>query len=451
MKQRILALLLVTALALGLCGMSVFAADPAGTEQSSAEQQEGGPLPDPASSDAGGEQPEERGGSGEVDGESEELDAAQAELVPDAVGTLSFSNLSGRMRENNFNLLALEESIASIEAIDYEKMTDDIRKQINQIANIQWSMITMPGGMGSIAAASMDSAYDALRDTFDDLKDGVIQEDNAAVIRQLRNAQDQIVMAAESIYVALTEMELTDRTLDRTLDALDRTIQEMGLRYDLGQISALTLQQTKAGRTSAVSGQQTLEMNIANYKSQLELMIGAELTGGIRLQPLPGVTAQELAAMDLEADLEAAKGISYSLFAAKRTLDDAQESFKDAGKDYNYNTSKYQYVSAQHTWQSAQYTYSAAVQSFENSFRTLYNQVKDYQQILAAAKTALACEKDSYAAAQLKFEQGGLSQNKLQEATDKVSDAQDKVDGAAIDLFSAYNNYRWAVDHGILN
>ena len=37
------------------------------------------------------------------------------------------------------------------------------------------------------------------------------------------------------------------------------------------------------------------------------------------------------------------------------------------------------------------------------------------------------------------------------DAKDKVSEAQDKVDGAAIDLFSAYNNYRWAVDHGILN
>ena len=83
--------------------------------------------------------------------------------------------------------------------------------------------------------------------------------------------------------------------------------------------------------------------------------------------------------------------------------------------------------------------------------RSLYLQVKDYQQVLAAARTSLAVEEDSFAAAQLKFEQGTISQNALLEAKDKVSAAQETVDGAEIDLFSAYNNYRWAVDRGILN
>lgn len=271
------------------------------------------------------------------------------------------------------------------------------------------------------------------------------------MIRQLENAQDQIAMAAESLYIALSEMEISNQSLDRQLTALDRTIQEMELRYDLGQISALTLQQTKAGRTALVSGQQTLQMNIGNYKAQLEMLIGAEQTGNIRLQALPQVTGEQLADMDLEADLAAAKEVSYALFDAKRTLDDAKETFDDTAKKYIYNTQKYQYVSAQHTWEAAQYTYNATIQSFENSFRTLYNQVKDYQQVLAAAKTALAVEQDNYAAKQLKYDQGDLSKNKLLDAADEVTAAQEKVDNAAIDLFSAYNSYRWAVDYGILN
>lgn len=158
-----------------------------------------------------------RWGSG---GEQEEQAPAE-EYIPDPVGSISFTNLEHRLRENNLNLLALEESIQAIEAIDYEKMTDDIRKQINQIAQAQWGMITgIPGGIGSIAASSMDAAYDSLRDTFDDLKDGKIQEDNAAVIRQLENAQEQIIMAAESLYVALVDLELNDSALDRQLTAL---------------------------------------------------------------------------------------------------------------------------------------------------------------------------------------------------------------------------------------
>ena len=364
------------------------------------------------------------------------------------MGTVSFANVSRRLRENNLSVLSLEENINAIKAIDYEKMGDDIRKNLNSIADAQWFM-TISGNC--FAAKSMSSSYESLKDTFDDIRDGKLQEDNEAVIRQLENAQDQVAMAGESLYIALTEMELNGQTLSRSITALDRTIKELNLRYDLGQISALTLEQTKAGRTSALSGQETLTMNICTYKTQLEQMIGAELTGKIKLQGLPQVTDQQLAAMDLDKDLAAAKEASYTLFAAQRTLDDARDDFKDTAEANMYNTGKYQYVAAQHQWQAAQYTYNAAVQSFETSFRTLYLQVKDYQQVLQAAKTALATEQDNFAAAQKKHDLGNLSDNALADAKDKVSEAQDKVDGAAIDLFSAYNNYRWAVDHGILN
>ena len=445
-------LILAAAVALTLCGMSAFAADPEETGQAASSQSQAATQQTDLTGAAAAESTyaatqEVEQTSVESAGESTDT---PAELTPDPVGTISFANLGSRVRENNFNLLALDETIAAIESIDYDKMTDDIRKNINKIAGAQWDMSSIPV-VGSIAAASLQQSYDALKDTFDDLKDGKLQEDNAAVTRQLRNAQNQVVKASESLYIALTELEKNDQTMDRSLAALDRTIQELELRYQLGQISALTLEQTKAGRTSLVSGQQTLGMNIANYKIQLEQMIGAELSGSIQLQPLPQVSEKELKSMDLDADLAKAKEASYTLFAAKRTLSDAQEDFKDAGEDNLYNENKYQYKAAQHNWQAAQFTYNATVQSFENNFCTLYLQVKDDQQVLAAAKTALACEQDTYSSMQLKFEQGTISQNKLQDAADKVSAAEDKVNSAAIDLFSAYNNYRWAVEYGILN
>jgi len=447
MKRRDTALLLSAVLALSLLGAASLAAEGEGPPLTGVPVQIGGaPEEDAAPSDLVLAAQTE----GDSSSEGEEEPSDVEEYIPDPVGTISFTNLERRLRENNYNLLALEETIASVEVIDYDKMKEDLRKILNGIARSQWIMVEMGQG-DSYPATMLAQQYGALRETFDDLKDGVIQEDNAAIVRQLRNAQDQIVMAGESLYVAMVELELNDRGLDRSLDALDRTLQELELRYQLGHISSLTLQEAKGGRTALVSGKETLEMNLSNLKLQLELMIGAEQTGEIRLQSLPQVTAEQLAEMDLEEDLAAAKEASYELFAAKRTLEDAQEDFKDAGRDYSYNEKNFHYVSAQHAWQAAQHTYNAAVQNFENSFRTLYNQVKDYQQILSAAQTALAVEQSSYAAAQLKHEQGRLSQNGLLEAEDKVEEAREKVESAAIDLFSAYHNYRWAVDHGILN
>lgn len=461
--RRTIAAILAAALTLTMCGVSAVAAGEANSsaapdssvsaqaDQADSSAAVGGTPEDSSAADTSAADSSQADASGEdqtaQDADTEEHPEPEI-ITPDAVGTVSFANVSRRLRENNLSVLSLEENINAIKAIDYDKMTDDIRKSLNGIADAQW-FLTISGN--SFAAKSMSSSYDSLKDSFDDIRDGKLQEDNEAVIRQLENAQDQVAMAGESLYIALTEMELNGQTLSRSITALDRTIKELNLRYDLGQISALTLEQTKAGRTSALSGQETLTMNIGTYKTQLEQMIGAELTGKIKLQGLPQVTAQQLAAMDLDKDLAAAKEASYTLFAAQRTLDDARDDFKDTAEDYMYNTGKYQYVTAQHQWQAAQYTYNAAVQSFETSFRTLYLQVKDYQQVLQASKTALATEKDNFAAAQKKHDLGNLSDNALADAKDKVSEAQDKVDGAAIDLFSAYNNYRWAVDHGILN
>lgn len=475
LNRKLTALLLVGAIALGLGGASVLAADqPLGEADSQAQ------APEPARADTSA-QSEDTPSSPE-DGENQETSAQPGEdtpeegadpapeASPDPAGTLSFANVDQRVRAGNLNYLVLEESIAQVEAIDYEELQEDLREGLNDIANLQWqthmsgSMIPPTGndaldqalqGMLSMSASSasqsLQSQYDALREQFDDLKDGKIQQDAADSVRQLRATQDNLVMLTQSMYIQLSELQATDAALDRGLAALDRTIQEMELRYQLGQISALTLQQTRASRTSLLSQQQTLASSAQTLTMNLESMIGADLTGSLRLSALPQVSQEELDAMDLEADLAAAKEASYELYAAKKTLDDAQETYEDAGDQYHYNDRHYEFVQAQHAWQAAQYTYDGAVQSFELSFRTLYAQVKDYQQVLQAAQTALAVEQDNCAVDQLKYEQGTISKNALLTAQDDLAAAEETVATAQRNLFSAYNNYRWAVDSGILN
>ena len=411
MKRRAAALLLAAAMVLTLCGASVLAAE---------ENKEGG------NPESGEEVP-----------------------VTDPVGSLTFANLDRRLRENNFNLLALEENISAIQSINYEALKESLRDGLNQIAEAQWGLISMgsmAGPLGSLATASsmesLQQAYNGLRDTFDDLKEGKIQADNADLIRQLRSAQNQIVMASEAMYIALGGMEQTLTRVDRGLETMDRTLQEMELRHSLGQISQLTLQDVRAGQTSLESGRQTLVTNIRTYKMQLELMIGAELTGSIRLGDLPEVTAAQLEAMELETDLEAYLAASYDLYAAKKTLDDAEEDFKDAQKKHGYNTAWHEY---------ARYVYVSATQGAEMRFRTLYYQVRDNAQVLEAARAALTSKEADYAAMELKYAQGNISRNQLLSAQDEVEEARDKVHSAALDLFTSYNNYRWAVDYGILN
>ena len=441
MRKRILAFVLAAAL-IGSLLVTAAVAEEDGAPAETAQSGESVPTENESGETAAVTDGESTAGETQ-----EPQQDAQTEIpAPDPVGQLSFANLENRMRENNLTILMLEESIASIDEIDFDKQIDDLRQQLNKIA----ASITILRLMGdSEAADALQANYDSMKAQFDQLYEGDVQDDYDAAVRQLRNTEDQMIKTAETIYINILELQNTDAQLQRSLAAMNRTVQEMELRYDLGQISALQLQQTESGRTQLKSSLETVEMNLDNLIVQMEVMIGAEQTGALKLGEIPDVTDEQIAAMDLEKDLAAAKEVSYALFDAQKTLNDAKETYEDAidGKGIN----SYQRKSAEHTWKAAQYTYEAAVQSFELSFRTAFNAVADQQQILKASRTALALQQDTYASMELKYQQGSISKNALQDAKDDLDDAQTAVDTARHNLFTAYRTYRWAVDKGLLN
>lgn len=387
-------------------------------------------------------------------------DGESVVIVPDELGTVSYANVENRMRENNLTILSVQENVDLLEELDYDELEADLREQMNKLITAKWAMTMgypeygIPGTVdrNSFAAQQLQQGYDAMNETFESIRDGELQEDNEGLIRQMKDVQAQIIMGGEMLYATLAGLEVTEAQLQRQLASLNRTVEELELRYGMGQVSALQLTQAKAGRTQLVSGLETLQMNIRNAKAQLELMLGAEQTGKIRLMAMPEVTQVQLETMDVERDLLTAKENSYTLYAAAVTLEDEREAYEEAFKTHYYNdqlpTAQKQ---AQHTWQAAQYTYNATLQDFELKFRQLYAQVQDYVQILNAAKVSLESEKAEFAAAELRYQQGTISKNAYLTAQDDLKAAEETVQTASNDLFASYNTYCWAVRHGILN
>jgi len=454
MKKRWTALLL----ALALCGVPALAAgsgvptpETAQSIQRSGAEEDGSASEASAGETAGETTGETTGeAAGEAARDAEPLpspagpDGEEApELEPDSLGEVSFANVERRMREKNLQVLSLQENVESLENLDYDEMYEDLRESLNSINAAQYMLFQI--GQGGSAASELEQSYAAVRKQFEDVKNGKLQRNNAGTIRQLKNLQDQIVMAGESMYTALVSMETQEAALERQLSALDRTLEELELRYKLGQISALQLSEARAGRSSLESGLETLRMNIRVYKVQLELMLGAEQTGKIKLGGVPAVTAAQLDSMDPEADLEAAKKASYELYAARQELSDAYGPQSAPG--FAGNAAQ----AARHTYQAARYTYENTVQNYELKFRTLYSQVRDNKQILEAARVSLACQESAYAAQELKYRQGNISHNALLSAEDDLAEAKEAVRTASENLFASYNSYRWAAEHGILN
>lgn len=469
MKKRYIAGMLAAALTLSLGGTAVLA------EQTDQQVQ-----PEQSQEEAALDVGQDSAPSQDVPAAPEQSQEETGQAgQPAAAGTLTWEQLEEEIRSKDLKVLILKENIASAQATDFEQLKEDLRDQLNSIANQQWKLHSsgsssdfsfsdvtgdnaalggaldaMQMGMGALssmmassASQTLQSAYDAVREQFDAVKDGETQKTVADNIRMLENMVDSEVKLAQATYAQLVELDAALATLDRSLAALDRQVEELELRYDLGQISALTLAQVKAGRNSLASQRESYASQARSGLMALEFMTGREMTGTLKLSALPAVSAQSLADMDLERDLAAAREKSWTLYNAQLTLDDAKEALEDA-KD-EYKKKDFQYTQAEHSWQAAQYTYEATVSGFELTFRGLYDKVKDAQQVLAAAQTSLAVQQDLYAAQELKHKQGSLSDNGLKDAGDELASAQDTVDSARRSLFTAYNNYRWAVEHGI--
>lgn len=451
MKKRWAALLLSLAMILTLGTGAVSAEDSEAGEANTAAEESIAVTEGPAvEEDAAAETsaaPEQGGSAVEAENTEDAEENTEPSLDPE--GTLSFDNLGVRMRANYYPLRALEENVLTITDIDYEEMEEQLRSGLNEIASAQWMMISNPMFMDQAQYAQLEQSYNAMRKQFDAIREGKLQKDNDDALWQLRSAQNQMLVFGESLFVAVKALEAQDAALARQIAQLDRTVKEMELRCELGQVSKLAVEQVKAGRAQAVSGQKTLEMNLSNYILQLASMTGAELGAPLKLGALPKVTAEQLASMDLEADLETAKANSYELYDAEKTYKDARKTFYEAGGPSDGRT--YSQKNRQHTFNTAQYTYDDKLLTYELNFRTLYAQVKDCAQTLDVKRSALAEQEKSYAVSALKFDQGNISANALADAKDELAAAKDEVTSAERELFSKYSSYRWAVEYGILN
>ena len=259
---------------------------------------------------------------------------------------LTWEELDERILAGSLNVRILDENIGSIEAIDYEMMEEQLRQQLNQIADAQWFLIQTGN---SASASSLDETYSSLREVFDDIRDGDLQKDYADAVRQIEDGIHQVLAAGESLYINLVSLEASLEDGNRGLAALDRSLEELRLRRDLGQVSDQQVAALEQTRADTVSQLRTLETTIATYKSQLQVLIGEEPTGELTLGPLPEEAALEWTEPDYEADLAAAKEASWTLYDAVLTLEDAEETWKDARRDYYGSYYRYQYDMAEHT------------------------------------------------------------------------------------------------------
>lgn len=411
-------------------------------------------------------------------------------------GTLAFSQIGERVKANNLTLKAAEESLKQAKAMDWDDAIDEMEDaidnldiQISQLLNgssaqleqakkdldsslssiitsteglsglgdvikntITVSTLTTLSQYGKMQAESLKSTKESLEDQLDDLKEQKqdYQKTLKDTERQIDYAADQTISGAESLYLTILSTQLQlDGLKNNTLASTQRSLKEIELRYQLGQVSKLTLTQVQNGYESLASSITSLENTVSTLYSSLQSLMGDVPTGKLRLLDTPSVTANELSYLNYASDLSKAKENSYTLYTADRAVEDAEDAMNDARRDEGKNS--YQYKMAEYAYQSSIYKKDAAVANFEASFLNLYKAIAPAQSALAAKQSALAYEQQMYAVAEKKYQLGNLSANALQDAKDTLDSAQRDVEAAQLDLFTAYHSYDQAVKLGLVS
>ncbi len=427
------------------------------------------------------------------------LDTTQ--IVPVTSGSLSFDQIERRIRAHNLNVRAAKEGLEQVKAMNWNKAIGELDDAIEEMEDLIDTMsasstVDMQSAVTNIAAAltaiqnaaeaeqamvtaqaaaaiagstaqisaqttiatyskaqaeSLKSTLESLEDQRDELKK---QKDNYPKTiedteRMVESTVDQLVSGAESLYLTILSTQLQYDSLQDTVFSMQKTVEEMQLRYDLGQISAQTLLQVQNGYATLVNSSAGLENTLVTMRSSLQSLLGEVPDGKLSLTDTPDVTQEQLDAIRYAADLEKAKEKSYTLYSARRSVEKAEDEMDTARKDHGKNS--YQYQMAEHAYQSAVYQQSATIASFELSFQNLHLAIAPAQATLGVKEADLAYQEQVCAAAELKYQQGNISANALQEAVNARESARRDVEAARLDLFTAYHAYRQAVDKGLVN
>ena len=352
--------------------------------------------------------------------------AAQGDVLP-------FGTLRERLEKNNSNVKALQAQIADLSDIDSNSLTGaviELRKLDSALNGalygIQDPSAVDPGVYAALAmllqvnSANIRSQISTLDGQIDSLKISKRTGENS-----LKNGIDQIVKGTETLYIAIATMEANLGSIERGLQTLDRAIAIYEKQYELGMASLYDLESMRHQRDSAVSSLRGLLFQIKSSKITLEGMCGLPLTGTTRLEHLVIPGEEAVNGVDFDGELRRAIGKNVDVMNAR-----VQE-------DYDHSDAN-------------EYAVKAAEDSFTYNFKVICLTVGEKWRLTEAAQETLTFQRRTFEITAKKYDLGMVSEEEYLAGKNDVLQAESDLYNTQIELFSAYNNYTWARDYGIV-
>lgn len=394
------------------------------------------------------------------------LNDTNISLSGDKTNYVYFSSIDSLVRKNNQSIKSFERTLAGIRSTDtasqfkdqiasyeiqnislsqqaagYQASADELYKAADatQDTTTKAALEAQANAMALLAQqAQMNIAMNkgiisGLEDSQEDAQHQ-LEDTYAATKNQLDNAADQIVIGAQTQYITLITIKNNIDTLNRSLAALDRSISVMKTQLEIGMASELDLKTLENQRETLQSNIESLKSQQKTLQQSLSLTLGNEVGTSVETKTLPHITEYVINKIDYDEDLELAMDNSYAIWQKADTARKASNEYMDN----LYMTDD--------AYQAAKIDLEVTKEQTENSFKALYDTLLEKQRLLEQANENLKFAEENFEVVEVKYNIGNISKLEYQNEQDTLESAKDAIKTAEIELFTAYNNYQWAIN-----
>ena len=335
---------------------------------------------------------------------------------------LEFDEISDLVHEYNPTVVQNEISYK-----DYlTKNRDDVAQDYYDKANEIYSNISYPDsddanyGSGVAAALRNEQQAKSLMEQGDENTD-----DQATMRLQYDQAEAKLAKQAQGLMI-------TYWTQYYNLDGQKARVEQAKLSYQSEQnrlAAGMSTQSKVLSAKESVSNAEaalvTAESNLASTKESLCLMLGWGYGADVEIAELAEPDQSKIAAIDVNADIQAALENSYAYRLTKKQLTNART---DSVREKLSETEKNQ------------------METISNSVKSAYDSLLLAQSGYEQAQSALALQEVSMKSADAKLAAGTITKNTYESQKASYTTAQVTAQTQKLSLLQAMNDYDWAVN-----
>lgn len=230
--------------------------------------------------------------------------------------------------------------------------------------------------------------------------------------------RDSTIIAARTLYITFNSLRDQYSDLYRKQTVYNANLSNYQQQHDSGYISDLQMAQIEAQGDSIQANMGTLQTQLDAVKRSFNTLLGRNYNYGLDMHSLPFGRLDSISKIKYNSDVISA--------VANYSGDISGAGFNNP--DYDPDKG-----------------------SFAASFRKLYDTMENKNDLLSVEQKNLAVQQKSFDASQKQYDAGMISKLTYINAQDSLDTETSKVKAAKTALFTAYEQYQWAIEYGIIN